>query len=297
MSDITVIGLGAMGTALAGAFIDNGFDVTVWNRTPARAEPLAARGAVHAASVAAAVEASPVSVISVLDYAAVRAVLEAAADRVDGRALINLTNGTPDQARAMAAWADDHGAGYVDGGVMVTPEMIGQAEAFILYSGSPTAYQAHEEVLRVLGHGTYVGADPARAALYDLALLSAMFGMFGGYLHAAALLRSEDIPVAEVTPMIMALLNAMIELFPETAREIDAGEYPRPSSNNTMMAAGLRNILDGSNEQHVSTELMEPVRDLFDRAVRNGAGDLDISALVPLLARDGETADARPSRM
>ncbi|MHA4739562.1 NAD(P)-binding domain-containing protein [Dyadobacter sp. MSC1_007] len=41
---VTVVGLGSMGAALAGAFIEKGFQVTVWNRNPAKAGPLEKRG-------------------------------------------------------------------------------------------------------------------------------------------------------------------------------------------------------------------------------------------------------------
>jgi 3-hydroxyisobutyrate dehydrogenase-like beta-hydroxyacid dehydrogenase len=58
MSDVSVIGLGAMGSALAEAFLKSGLSVTVWNRTQAKAEALVAKGAVAAASVREAVEAS-----------------------------------------------------------------------------------------------------------------------------------------------------------------------------------------------------------------------------------------------
>ncbi len=284
MSDITIIGLGAMGTALAEAFLKKGLAVTVWNRTPEKAQPLAARGAHHAGQIEEALEASPLVLVSVLDYPAVRGILQSAPEGLlAGRTLVNVTNGTPDEAREMAAWVTTRGAGYIDGGIMVTPELVGQPEAFVLYSGSGEAFRAVEPTLAILGRPAYVGEDPALAPLYDLSLLSAMFGMFGGFLHAAALLRSEDVPAAQGTHMIMSLLKAMIELFPEIAREIDTREYPAPSSNNAMMATALRKVLDGSREQGVRGDLMEPVWQLFDQGTRSGQGKRDISALVPLL--------------
>ncbi|CAL9657731.1 hypothetical protein SUDANB176_06864 [Streptomyces sp. enrichment culture] len=48
---VTVIGLGPTGQAMAGAFLDRGYDVTVWNRTASRADALVARGAVLAPDV------------------------------------------------------------------------------------------------------------------------------------------------------------------------------------------------------------------------------------------------------
>ncbi|TGG91712.1 NAD(P)-dependent oxidoreductase [Natronospirillum operosum] len=282
--NITIIGLGAMGTAVAKAFLEKDFTVTVWSRSPQKAQPLVAQGARHAEVIDEALEASPLLLISVLDYPAVDDIFRPMSKgRLAGKTVVNLTNGTPEEARKMAAWADAQGADYIDGGIMVTPELIGQPEAFVLYSGAEDSFRAVESTLSILGNPAYVGEDPAFAPLYDLSLLSAMFGMFGGYLHAAALLRSEKIPVFEGVPMIMALLKAMIELFPEIAREIDNREYPTPSSNNAMMATALRKVLDGSREQGVRGALMEPVWQLFHQGTQSGQGERDISALVPLL--------------
>jgi len=44
-SAVTVIGLGSMGSALAGAVLEAGYPTTVWNRTAGKAEPLVRRGA------------------------------------------------------------------------------------------------------------------------------------------------------------------------------------------------------------------------------------------------------------
>ena len=51
MSEVSVIGLGAMGSALVRALLRAGHRVTVWNRTSAKAEPLVREGAGRRATV------------------------------------------------------------------------------------------------------------------------------------------------------------------------------------------------------------------------------------------------------
>jgi glutamyl-tRNA reductase len=63
---VTVIGLGEMGTALAGVFLEGGHPTTVWNRTPEKADALVAKGARWAVTVRDAVAASPLVVVSVI---------------------------------------------------------------------------------------------------------------------------------------------------------------------------------------------------------------------------------------
>ncbi|MGS2644092.1 NAD(P)-binding domain-containing protein [Streptosporangium sp. G12] len=122
---VTVLGLGPMGRALAGAFLANGHPTTVWNRTAARAEDLVARGAIRADTVADAVAASPLTIACVIDYDAVRAIVDPAADALKGRTLVNLTADTPERARLMAAWAAELGVDYLDGAIMTPTPTIG----------------------------------------------------------------------------------------------------------------------------------------------------------------------------
>lgn len=74
-ADVTVLGLGPMGAALAAAFLAAGHRTTVWNRTPGKADALAAQGAAEAVEAAAAVTASPLTVVCLAAYDAVHEVL------------------------------------------------------------------------------------------------------------------------------------------------------------------------------------------------------------------------------
>ena len=68
------IGLGIMGTPMAGRLLDAGYEVAVWNRTAAKAEALAARGATAADTPAAVARAADIVMLCVTDTAAVEAV-------------------------------------------------------------------------------------------------------------------------------------------------------------------------------------------------------------------------------
>jgi 3-hydroxyisobutyrate dehydrogenase-like beta-hydroxyacid dehydrogenase len=91
-SEVSVIGLGAMGSALAQTLLHNGHRVTVWNRTSAKAEPLVQNGAQLAHSAAAAVSASPIVLVCGEDYEATRSILgtKEASSALAGRILLQL---------------------------------------------------------------------------------------------------------------------------------------------------------------------------------------------------------------
>ncbi|GAA1136616.1 NAD(P)-binding domain-containing protein [Kribbella jejuensis] len=281
-SPVTVLGLGAMGTALARAFLAAGHPTTVWNRTPGRSPELDALGAIRATTVADAIAAGPLVVVCLLVDDTVRSTL----DGVDltGRTVVNLTNSTPDQARGTAERAAAAGAQYLDGGIMAVPPMIGTPGAFIFYSGPQDVLEQHRPALEVLARPAYVGTDPGLAALYDIALLSAMYGMFGGAQHALALITSSGNPTEPFTnDFLVPWLTAMLTSLPSMARELDHGPATTADSNLSMQAAAYENLVTTAERQGVDPRLLTPMGELMQRAVDAGHGDGGLSALVGLL--------------
>ncbi|MET4686807.1 NAD(P)-dependent oxidoreductase [Sinorhizobium fredii] len=274
MSKISVLGLGAMGSALAATLLRNGHSVTVWNRTPARAEPLAAAGARIAASPADAMADADLTILCVVDYA------------LAGRDLVNLTNGTPRDAQELADWVAAKGAAYLDGGIMAIPPMIGEAGALILYSGSTALFERHKPSLLALAEGRFLGEDPGRAALYDLALLSGMYGLFSGFLHAGALVVSSGAGMSDFLTLLLPWLEAMSGTLPDLAGKIDSGLHDRNVvSNLAMQAIALENIVRASREQNVAPDFINAMRRLTAMRVDQGHGGDDISGVIELIRR------------
>ncbi|MEU3848471.1 NAD(P)-binding domain-containing protein [Streptomyces sp. NPDC029554] len=287
---VTLLGAGAMGTALARAWLAAGHPVTVWNRTPARAETLAAEGAAVAPSAAAAVAANRLVVVCLLDDASVGEALDAA--DLTGRDLVNLTTGTPGEGRARAAWAEARGARFVDGGIMAVPPMIGVPESggYVFYSGSHELFEEHRDTLAVPAGTRWVGTDPGFAALHDVALLSAMNGMFAGMLHAFALVRGEDIAPKDFAPLLAGWLTAMAPAVHQTAEQLQSGDYTKGVvSNLAMQAAGIPTFLRTAEEQRVSPELLTPYLDLMRERVAQGHGDEDGTGMIELLDLRGRS--------
>ncbi|WP_369145633.1 NAD(P)-dependent oxidoreductase [Streptomyces sp. R44] len=287
-SPVTLLGLGAMGTALARTWLAAGYPLTVWNRTPARAEALAAEGAKAADSAAAAVAASGLVVICLLDDASVGTAL----DGVDlaGKDLVNLTTTTPAQARARAAWAEERGARYLDGGIMAVPPMIGVPEAggYVFYSGSRELFELHREALAVPVGTKYVGEDAGFAALHDVALLSGMYGMFAGAAHAFALIRREDIDPVAFAPLLADWLAAMAQGVHGTAARLKSQDYTSGVvSHLAMQVAGTPTFLATAEGQGVSPELIRPYFELMRRRLDAGSGEEDLTGVVDLLLDRG----------
>ncbi|WP_372516322.1 NAD(P)-dependent oxidoreductase [Streptomyces noursei] len=284
--NVAVLGLGDMGTALAAALLAAGHRVTVWNRTARKADGLVEQGARRAASPAEAIGASDVVIVCILDYADVAPLLsdDGADAALKGKVVVNVTNGSPAEARELAERVAGLGADYLDGGIMAVPEIIGAPQAVVLYSGAKDAFEAHREVLDAFAGSVYLGADPGLAPLNDLALLSGMYGMFGGFLHAAGLVRSAGGNVtAFTTELLMPWLRAMADSqLPAMAAQVDSGDYGATGSNLAMQVSHDA-IGDVSRAQGVSTELFAPLWELMKRRVADGHGAESVGGVVELV--------------
>ncbi|MET7770006.1 NAD(P)-binding domain-containing protein [Nocardia sp. NPDC005366] len=269
---MTVLGLGAMGQALAAALVEGGHPTTVWNRTRGRDADLIAAGAVGAVSVADAVRASDLIIAVLLDYASVRETLDPVADQLAGRHLVNLTSTAPEQARQLAAWAAANGIRYVDGGIMAVPSMIGQPGASILYSGDRAVFEANLSLLESIAAAEYLGDDPGLASTYDFALLSTMYLMFAGYLHGAAMVRSVGVSASAFAQRAVAWVTAMAQSLPDYGRTIDAGDYATDVQHLDFQKAALDAVVMASQDAGVALDLIGPVKNLIDRQVADGHG-------------------------
>ncbi len=267
----TVLGLGEMGRTLATALIDGGHATTVWNRSPAKATPLVARGGTAASSVVAAVSANPLTVACLLDHASVHEVLDPIASRLRGQTLINLTTTTPREARELAEWAASHRIEYLDGAIMAVPEMIGGPGSAVFYSGSAAVFEEHRAVLDRWGEASYFGPDAGLASLYDMAMLAGMYVMFGGFMHGAAMVATEGVPSTEFAVRATPFLAAMTGAFAQFAAIIDASDYASQGQQ-SLEFSDLTKLVTATVEQGVSAEVLQPVHTMIQRQIAAGHG-------------------------
>lgn len=281
---VTVLGLGNMGSALAAALLDRGHPVTVWNRSPQKAAPLTYRGARLAATPAEAIAASPLVVPCVLDYDALYALLGPATGALDGRTVVNLTSGSPEQAHEAAAWFRSYGADYLDGAIMTTPPGVGQAEVMFLYSGPRKVFDAHRATLAALGDPLHLGTDPGLASLYDAALLGLMWAAMTGWLHGTALVGTEKGTAAAFTPVAIRWLGTVNGFLSRYADQVDAGRYPGDDATVDVQITAIDHLIHAAAARGVDTALPALLKSMMERAKAAGHGSDSFASVIEVLA-------------
>ncbi|MFF8670199.1 NAD(P)-dependent oxidoreductase [Streptomyces sp. NPDC015242] len=287
-SSVTVLGLGPMGRSLAGAFLDAGVRTTVWNRTPGRDGELVARGAVGARSAEEAVAASALTVVCVVNYDAVDSIVRrgAVTDALKGRTVVNLTADTPERARDAAAWAAEHGIGYLDGAIMTPTTTIGTPAAVFLHSGPEELYREHRPVLDTLGGThTHLGEEIGRAAAYDIALLDIFWTAMAGYAHALAVARAEGITARQLAPFAQGIGAILPPIFEQTAEEMDSGRFSGEDNPLTSAASSMAHIVQASEAHGIEAGVMRAAEGLARRAIGRGHGGDGFIRIAEILSR------------
>ncbi|EIC31503.1 MULTISPECIES: NAD(P)-dependent oxidoreductase [Methylomicrobium] len=147
------IGIGLMGKPMTLRLLQHGFRVNVWNRSPAKLQPVIAAGAAAMPDIAALVRASDVAIICLADTPAVEWALHhgilnhGAPDKL----VIDLSSIDPNRTRAFAAALHDHcGMGWVDAPVSGGVSGAEQGSLAIMAGGEPAHIEIAREMLKPL---------------------------------------------------------------------------------------------------------------------------------------------------
>ncbi|MDH6628460.1 3-hydroxyisobutyrate dehydrogenase-like beta-hydroxyacid dehydrogenase [Streptomyces sp. LBL] len=285
---VTVLGLGPMGGALSGAFLDAGLRTTVWNRTPGRDRELVERGAVGAPSATEAVAASALTVVCLVNYDAADSVLRDApvTDALKGRTVVNLSADTPDRARDTASWADAHGIRYLDGAIMTPTTSIGTPAAVFLHSGPEGLYREHRPVLDALGGThTHLGEDIGRAAAYDIALLDLFWTATAGYAHALAVAGAEGVTARELAPFAQGIAAILPPLIEGWADDVDSGTFSGEGNPITSAVSSMAHIVQASEAHGIDAGVLRTAEGQARRVIGLGHGTDGFMRVTEVLRR------------
>ena len=283
MSEVTVIGLGNMGSALAGALLQNGRAVTVWNRSPEKAAPLVTKGAVLAASPSAAITDSPIILVCVTNYAAANHILDEVATHLSGKLLVHFTTGSPQDARASEAWTHAHEAEYLDCAVTGSPSSIGTPSAHILIAGREAAFQKAEAILRILANNLdYKGEQIGLASAWEMVFIMHYYGMFLSLFHSVQICQAEGIPLEQY---ITSLGEQGKNYEKWLCENIRLGNYQETSAPLELWAGGIGQIVRHAEESNIDAEFPQLVARLFQQAMDAGYGREEVSALFKVLQK------------
>jgi 3-hydroxyisobutyrate dehydrogenase-like beta-hydroxyacid dehydrogenase len=282
------IGIGRMGAELSGRLLDAGIDLAVWNRTRARAEPLAERGAAVVASAAELADRDVVftTVAASADLEAVtmgEAGLFTAAERSPAILIDSSTVSAGASARVRAA-GDARSTVLLAAPVSGNPAVVAAGNASLAVSGPRDAFETAAPLLALLGKSvTYVGAGDA-ARLVKIAH-NAMLGIVSQTL-AEVLVLAERSGVSRAAFLAFLNESVMGSTFTRYKTPALVSLELTPTFTPALLRKDLDLALDAAGDAGTTLPLTALTRERVQALIDGEMSDLDFAALLLLQARE-----------
>jgi 3-hydroxyisobutyrate dehydrogenase-like beta-hydroxyacid dehydrogenase len=286
---IGFVGLGKMGSGMAANLVAAGHEVTVYNRTRQRAEPLAQRGAKIADRPADLADAEAVVTMLADDQAVEEVVFGKdglLATTPAGRTHISMSTISVALSERLAQAHQAAKQGYVAAPVFGRPEAAAAAKLFIVAAGAEEAIARCQPIFAALGQRTFVlpGA-PAAANVVKLSGNFLIGAVIEGLGEAFALVRKAGInPHAYLEILTNSLFTAPVY---KTYGELIVGEkYDQVGFGAALGLKDIRLALAAAEARRVPMPLASLVHDHLLTVVAQGGEAQDWSALGRLAARN-----------
>ena len=277
MTRVALLGTGLLGSAFADGLLSRGgTELTVWNRTRTRAEPLAALGARIADSPAEAVRGAERVHLVLFDDATVDETIAVLRPGLDERAVIvDHTTTLPASTAERAKRLGGDGVRFLHAPVFMSPAAARAAQGMMLVAGPTSTWErVRDDLERMTGEVWYVGERPDLAAAYKLfgnAMLVAMNGGLADILHIADNL---DIPRGDALGVFDRFkIEGGIRM--RGTRIVE--ENYAPSFHLDTARKDVRLMIESADGEPVP--VLRAVAARMDELIARGLGELDMAVL------------------
>ena len=281
-TQVALLGLGLMGTGMAGRLLDAGYPLTVWNRTPGKANRLLARGAREAPSPRAAVARAAVVISMLADVPVCRDVWlgrgEAVAGMAPGTILVESSTVTVDWIEELGRAANQQGCELVDAPVTGSKPQAAAGQLLFLAGGSGAILARLDPILRSMGRDVvHVGptGSGARLKLINNFLAGSQTAALAealSLIERSGLDREKSLGVltegAPGSPIVKLLSGRMVQ------RQYD------PQFVLRLMAKDLRYAVSEADQKGLDLDMGRAALRVFEHAIAAGLGEEDMSAVV-----------------
>lgn len=285
MSKVTFLGLGAMGSRMAAKLIEDGHDVTVWNRTRSAADDLVRSGAKLALTPAEAVNQAEFVISMVRDDKASEFIWldeeQGALNAMqEGAVAIEMSTLTPSFIKQLDKAVRENGVSLIDAPVAGSRPQA-EAGALIIMAGAEAeVLNKAKHVLTVLGQTIHHVGPVGSGSVLKL-VVNSLFGIQAAAM--AELIKYMDQQTLDL-PKALNILSSIPVTSP-AATGLSAqmlAENFTPLFPIELVEKDFSYMLDSAESLKVSTPLIQSTKHIFAEAIRQGYGDDNISGVIQM---------------
>lgn len=285
MAKIAWIGLGNMGNPMSQNLLKAGHEVTVWNRTKAKAEEVLAAGAKWADSPKAATEGADVVFTMISNGSILHAVtLEedgVVAGLTAGQVVIDMSTVAPAESEPVNAAIEAKGCKFLKCPVTGSTALAQAATLGVLASGDKATYEAMVPILACMSaKQTYFGPGE-EARVLKLAINSILAAQMQLFAEGIVLCEKAGLDVAEAGEAIAGSAVGS-PLYGYKHKMVAEGKYAAAFSAK-MMIKDLDLAFDAAKQYNAAMPAVALTRQTLQAAVATDKGELDFAVVTKVL--------------
>ena len=282
MQRVAILGLGVMGGGMAANWLAKGFALSVWNRTAAKAEPLAGKGAKIAPTPREAATGVDFIFAMVADDEASRSVWLGAdgalAGAKSGAVGVESSTLTPGWVRELAREAHAKGVGFLDAPVGGSRPAAESGELRFFVGGDPQTYEAARPALAAVGSKMDLLGPVGAGATWKLINNQLAAGQIAALAEALAVAKKAGFRDEQISELILGGAPASpivkLKLPRMLARDFEPTDFAlHLMLKDARYAAALAEALGAP------AGMIASAANAFARADAKGLGDKDIAAV------------------
>jgi 3-hydroxyisobutyrate dehydrogenase-like beta-hydroxyacid dehydrogenase len=286
MAELGYVGLGVMGGGVVRRLLDAGHAVTVWNRTPEKADPLLEAGAQWAASPREVAERSEITFTMVTNTAAVKAVVEGPdgilAGLEPGKVYVDMSTASPANTRELAEKVAEVGAHMVDAPVSGSVITLEQGKLSLMVGGDADVFERVKPVLEAIGPRVFHLGPNGAAVTMKIAINLSLAVQMLAFSEGVLLAEKSGIAREKAVEVMLASVIASPMV---TYRGPFVLEQPEEAWFDChMMQKDLNLALELGRELEVPLPTTAVTNELLTAANGMGVGEKDFAVLFDVLA-------------
>jgi 3-hydroxyisobutyrate dehydrogenase-like beta-hydroxyacid dehydrogenase len=277
-----------MGLPIAERIFDGGFPLSVYNRTAAKADELAARGATVLDSPADALGSADVCVTMLADDAALEEVVaDILAGARSGTTLVDMSTVSVSASERVAERASAAEVEYLRAPVSGNPSVVRAGNLTVIASGPEDVARRLEPLLQAIGPKVFYVGEGEKARVVKLVLQILIAGT--AELLAEGLVLGESAGVERATLLEVAGASAVGSPFVKYKTEPLLRDDYSATFTTAMMLKDIDLVLELAGESDLALPLTRELRPLLDSLAQAGHADEDFMALYLQLRETGVT--------
>ena len=276
MASVAFLGTGLLGGAMVEGMLRRGDQVTVWNRTEAKARALEAFGAKVAATPGDAVAGADRVHMTLPDDEVVEQIVAAFTPRLAPNAIvIDHTTASPRGTKERVARLNASGVKYLHAPVFMSPQMARDSVGLILASGPRGVHDAVLDTLEAMtGEVWYLGEQGDLAAAYKIFGNSMLFVIAAGLTDVFAMARGLGISPADALTVFSKFQPG--GLIKGRGEKMARGDFSA-TFELAMARKDMRLMLEAGRGQPMT--VLPSIAKAMDAAIANGHGKDDLGSI------------------